>query len=213
MKSFIARLLWKLFQSSLLREQQKALTKEHGMKDLEYAFVDDIDRKYYRYTSEMAMPLKRVSQMKVFLMWLSSGLSGEQLDELMTECEKQLEARVEGSKNIAVIGAIIQDIKRRKDRVVPIDLFCQILAIQFIREDENPLIYDSRIQQEKAEYIQKAADNEDAFFLQLPELKELGKLWNWKTTDWLTLLEYMKIEKLRVRETIRYYQNLSKSRK
>lgn len=142
-------------------------------------FLDSNGKRHYRFPKSMAMPIDRLGQLKMFSQYLSKGLSAEEDDAIDSAMEKCLQDGLGNPKSGAAarIGALIMERKKRKQFTFHTQLFYNILAVQWVREDEKPLEFDQAIHFEKVNEFMKAEKDESIlFFFQQPELSGLISL-------------------------------------
>lgn len=145
----------------------------------EVNFLDSVGRRFYRFPKSMAMPIDRLGQLKMYTQYLSKGLSAEEDDAIDNAIEKCLQDGLSNPKSGAAarIGALIMERKKRKQFTFHTQLFYNILAVQWVREDEKPLEFDQAIHFEKVQEFMKAEKDESIlFFFHQPELKGLTSL-------------------------------------
>lgn len=142
-------------------------------------FLDSNGKRHYRFPKLMAMPIDRLGQLKMFSQYLSKGLSAEEDDAIDSAIEKCLQDGLSNPKSGAAarIGALLMERKKRKQFTFHTQLFYNILAVQWVREDEKPLEFDQAIHFEKVNEFMKAEKDESIlFFFQQPELSGLTSL-------------------------------------
>ena len=170
----IYKILWKLFNKGLLPYMVKSQNKEYKFTELEYRFIDSNGKKYYGFPDNISLPEDRWSQLQDFLTWLSNGLTAETLTKLISKAEKAIEdgiVKMADSKrpNAIKIAAILNEIKTRQDMIRPNELLYNIIAVQLIREDEDPLVFNNNIHREKVDQFEFERLEGNNFFLQLRE--------------------------------------------
>ena len=158
--------------------------KEHAQ--LEYCFTDLNGINYNRYAKNTAIPVERYGKIMEYQMWMSSGLSSAELDKLIDAAEKAIGDGIKkDTKNISKVGAILYQMRERKNMVIHSELILNFVAVQVIREDENPEKFDAEIHQQKVEQFKKeiAAGNSHAFFFNLG-LSKLNSLYDMSPSEW-----------------------------
>lgn len=167
---------------------------------LEFAFKDNDGRSYYRYSDEVNMPMTRLAKIQEYTMVISRGLTEQQLDDLLKRAEDLIFSGLKHPRNAASLAAIITEMRERKTKIVPVNVYYNFLAVQYVREDEDPIEVDEEIHREKVEAFAKSAEHgfPDGFFFQLPESKELFKLLNLSTGRWSEVLTESQIQEERL---------------
>ena len=160
--------------------RQKHLSRPDLHNNLE--LIDYIDSKghtYSRFPKSMALPIDRLGQLKQFTQYLSKGLSAEEDDAIDEAIEKALQDGLTNQKSGAAarIGALIMERKKRKQFTFHTNLFYNILAVQWVRDDENPLVFDQAIHFDKVKTFMEDEKSESTlFFFHQQELSGLTSL-------------------------------------
>lgn len=164
-------------------------------------YIDKEGRKYYRFPKSMSLPIDRLGQLKMYGQYLSKGLSAEEDDMIDDAIERALNDGIQNPKSGAAarIGALIMERKKRKQFTFHTELFYNILAVQWVREDESPVNFDAEIQQQKVKTFSDDNGHKDGlcFFFQQPELSGLTDLLKITAKDVPT---YLAESKTRVKE-------------
>ena len=181
------------------------LKKKKKHPDLEFGFKDVRGRRYYRIPAHIAMPIERFGKLQENIMWQSAGLSGSELDSLVERMEEEMENLVQGKRgSLAKVGVVINEMKLRKQMVLHTELLYHFIAIQYIREDEDPAVYDDEIQNEKVEAFKEIVKKKDIHFLyHLKELKEVSKSLNLSQEELTELWRQSELEQKRMKEVIK----------
>ena len=155
--------------------------------DLEYRYTGIDGHSYSSFPDSLGLPIDRFGKMKHFLMWMASGIAPQELTALLDKASEALASGIKDNKNAAMIGMCIEEIRGRERMTIHTELLFNFLAVQWVRDDEDPLIYNNQIQLEKVEVLKKenAAGN-SYFFFQQKELKMLSNLFRMSEGEWLT---------------------------
>lgn len=138
---------------------------------------------YFHTVGVGSTPLARLGKANDFNMWMSAGLTADNLTKLIgivKECLDTIYVQVNGSKEkrqnaLIRAGAAINEIEMATENILHTDLLLNFVACHVIRDDE-PIyqivqnIHDEKVEAFKAMISQGGAS---AFFLQIPELKNL----------------------------------------
>ena len=175
-------------------------------RDLEYRFADRDGLKYYGFEQNTELPMQRFNKMLEFYQWLANGITPSYLDEVLDIMEKALTKGLEQDKGAARIGGLIHELRTRKDMVIPLELKINILAVQYIREDEDPEKFSEAIHRDKVEVLM---DQEElhSFFLDSHELKALQSLLGITNTDWMQYANQSKQAQRYREEVIKIYRS------
>lgn len=149
--------------------------------------IDKQGRRYYAFRDYGAMPVARYNKMLELFNWMANGIQPEYLDQVIDAMDESLTKGLEQEAGAAKIGALIHELQRRKEMVVPFQLQLQVLCIQFVREDEDPGEFVQRIQMDKVEAFEKETHLHD-FFLERPEWRKLQSMLGITSADWIEYL-------------------------
>lgn len=177
------------FQAFVFLDQS---AKKTGFEKTTRSHVDSKGRSYFSFENDMSTPVARLEKLWPKLKLVKYGFSEEKLDELIAAMELAIN---NGKKpDIAQIGFLCKEFKLRQHTVIDKDLLIDIIALRYIREDENPGVFDEEIHKQKIEQFKK--DSKDGlynFFYQAG-LAELVPLLRNTESDFLELLEDSEIK-------------------
>jgi hypothetical protein len=135
-------------------------SSKKGFEKMVKRFVDSEGRIYYSPENDFDTPLERTKGIERCVQQLMSGLSDNEQEKIDEAMEKALG---EGKKpNIAMVGHLIIERKKRKDMVLHPDIMFDLVALKYIREDEDPALIDKVIHEEKIEQFKK--DSKDGLY-------------------------------------------------
>jgi len=202
----IYKLLWKYFSKGLTQHFLSEQNKPKDLSLLVYAFTDSKLRKYYRFQDNSSLPFDRYGKLMEFLTLMSSRLTAENLGLL---CDKALEIIQEGigkDKNAAKVAGLIYQLKERKDWLVPHQLIYDILALQYIREDEKPEVFNNAIHLEKVETFMNEI-SKHSFFFQMPEFRKLFNSTIMSESEWIAYCQKSTEEDRSAKEILRIFSS------
>jgi hypothetical protein len=150
------------FMKCLAIEQNNKSAQGKG--ELERRFIDSNGRSYFAYGKNSSLPIERLGKLMEYMQWMSAGLTSVELDKLLDAMDKAIMAGLKTGKNAARIGAILEEIRLRKKMVIHHELLYNYLAVQWIRDDENPLVFNNQIQLEKVEQFKIEVSKSNAYF-------------------------------------------------
>jgi len=135
---------------------------------------------WYEYNDAMGMAPMRYVKLQKFLSIWNMNLTDTQLDELLelanTTIEDGLVKKSNGKHiNMLKIAGILNEIKSRREYIRPFELLADLLAINFLREDEDYYMFDNKIHIEKKEYILEHAKKKEVFFLDMKFYRDVTK--------------------------------------
>lgn len=190
-----------------------ALDKPESHTQLEYAITDSNGVKYSRFPQDAAIPIERWGKLNEYMMWMSAGLTSGELDKLVDVAEKAIaDGLSKDTRNIAKISTVLNEIKERKNMVIHTELFYNYVAVQLIREDENPDTFNNEIHLQKVEQFKKevAAGNSYDFFFSIG-LKKLSALMDMSKDEWERFWENSRKEQELLKEKLKIIESVKKS--
>ena len=120
---------------------------------------------YYRFAKETNMPLERFSMSMSLLERLSSGVSGSELELILTEMEKDISLGLSNPRNAARVTTYIHVLRERQNTIIHRDILLNIAATWLIRDDENPNVINPDVHQKKLEAFEEMCkEGEHDFF-------------------------------------------------
>lgn len=178
--------LYERHRLEFLRIERENYSPKFEGASMEERFTDSKGRKYYGFPSTLDMPLERYARMREFLGWLSAGVSGEELKRLLEAADLALAQGIKTGKNAARIGLVLSELRERAELVLHHELLVHFLAVQLIRQDEKPEIFDGSIHRDKVIDLLAESSGGHPFFFstQWPELKKLQEIFNWSQDEW-----------------------------
>lgn len=154
-------------------------------KSLEHAYTFKGGHRCYRFPKHMGLPLERFGKMKFYLMWMQSGISPQELRSLIEAASKALADGITNPENSSKIGLILEEMKGRERMTLHTELLYNFLAVQWVRDDEDPVTYNNQIQLEKVEMFREEVEAGNSyFFFQQTELKMLSTLYRMSEDEW-----------------------------
>lgn len=111
-----------------------------------YVFTDSNGVKYYKYIDDLNIPIVRFTHLQRFINELSNGLSRNEMTLLIDKLDEAY-----NKQDFSMVGFIITEIKNRRDYLVHEDIMFAMVAALYIREDQNPAVWDEDIEDEKIE--------------------------------------------------------------
>lgn len=164
----------KEFLAYLHKKNRTKIVKEN----LTFAFNDLEGNGYYKFDKELDLPISRLAKMQEYLVWLSKGISKEEYIRAIDIAEGCLTDGLKNAKGVAKIGFVLHELKDRCNLVVHDELFYNILAVQFIRHDENVSEFNNNIHLEKVDMFKEMDSQDDTFFLNIQQYLDVFGLSN-----------------------------------
>lgn len=180
--------LYDLRRKDILKKYHHESSKvKFDRKDLELRYTDEDGRNYYGFPDKLGLPIDRFGKMKFYLMWMASGISPKELDDLLNKQAEALAAGIKDPAQAAIIGMCIEEMRGRKRMTLHTELLYNFLAVQWVRDDEDPLVYNNQIQLEKVESFRKENENGNSyFFFRQKELKLLSSFFRMSEDEFQT---------------------------
>lgn len=151
---------------NLFKSKPIALSKRKDFAKTEYVFTDSNGKRYFKYSNEFDMPIKRQGKLQIFLSEWKIGLDEKDYDLCLQSMDEALrgvgktltdELRIAGQPDLTAIGFLITEMRNRKNLVVNNDIFMKMVACLYIREDQSPDIWDAELEMEKVKQFEKEA--------------------------------------------------------
>ena len=135
----------------------KRKEKRPDFNDMEMAFTDSEGDRYYKYIRDMDIPIIRMTHLQVYLQEMGAGLDRNEIDIFVDAMDKALTREVEGkmSPDIGLIGFLVKEMKDRRTVLVHEDILFGMVSCLYIREDQNPAVWDAEIEEQKITQFKK----------------------------------------------------------
>lgn len=149
-------------------------------------FTDRRGRKWYGYPGTVQdLPLDRYARLRDFLSYMAAGLTPDEIRQLVDAGEVALASGIKTGKNAARVGLVLEELRARTQLVVHHELVLNFLAVQLVRQDEDPEKFSQALHLEKVEDLRAEVERgSPAFFLPLPESQKLRETWSWSSEEW-----------------------------
>lgn len=180
----ILKYIWSHWKHDLLKYHFTELTK--GVKySMEHAHTDSEGRSYLRFT-DAKMPLERIGKMQDYIDLMGSGLSREELSDLIASADNELAKMFSGKKGkVSHVGWVLQQIQDRAHIIMHPELLYHFVAVQLVRDDEPINTFVESIHLEKiAQFKRDNTNYSTYFFFQVPELKMVNERLKFSPTEW-----------------------------
>ncbi len=152
---------------------------------MEYRYVDSDGHTYHGFPSKLGLPIERFGKMKSYLMWMISGISPKELRDLLDKADDALGKGIADPKQAAVIGMVHEEIRGRERLTIHTELLYNFMAVQWVRDDEDPLTFNNQIQLEKVESFKRESSKGNSyFFFRQKEMKMLSNLFKMSEEEW-----------------------------
>ena len=145
--------------------------RKHAAKQIRKGMVaefqDDQGRWYYSIKDVEFTPITRPAEAQTAIQYLAAGMTGDSFEHAMNT----LTACIAKNDTIGA-GAIVSDLLEFKKKVINFDAIVNIIAVNYIREDEDGVHISSTIHAEKCEFLKRETEA-GRFFFRLPLLTSL----------------------------------------
>ena len=184
MKTLIFKFLSKVSPKTIEEYISQRWIKPLDLKDLDFAFVDSDGKAWYEYPDGLGNPMKRIAANLQAYEYLTARLSPEMFDAAVKDVNEAL-----AHGKVVEAGAILKRLVDLKEEVIPLDVLINLIATDLVREDESPTSDNTRIHQEKCDYLKGASGRGDVFFLRLTVVKDLSERFKISNEGWTTILK------------------------
>jgi hypothetical protein len=121
---------------------------------------------------------------------LGSGLSGKEMESILTEMEKDIALGLSNPKNAARVAMYVHIIRERQDTVIHKDILLNLAATFIIREGEEPTVINPDIHREKLTTFEAMCDGGAHDFFMSADIEPLRPLMSMSPSDMQTLWEH-----------------------
>lgn len=129
---------------------------------LKAEFHDDHGRLWSTFQDDSDIPVTRMSEAHTHLQYLAAGVSAETLQKSLDAVSEQF-----AKGKMVEAGAILFNLTELGKRIVNFDALINVIAVHYVREDEDPIKFSATIHGEKCNYL-KHETEEGRFFFRLP---------------------------------------------
>lgn len=161
--------IYSFFEKGFVKYLHEKNGTQIKKENLKFAFFDLKGLSYYKFTKDLALPMVRLGKLHEYMKWLSAGVTGSELDDMLDNADKALTDGIKNGKNASKIGFVISELRDRKKMVVNDELFYNIIAVQMVRSDESPTEFNNEIQLQKVQALRLLNESNDTFFLNISE--------------------------------------------
>jgi hypothetical protein len=200
--------LWNRHKKTFLSFYVKEVAKPILKTDLRYIFTDLQGKKYYEFSQDKPLPLERFGEQTRILEQISKGFSLSEQTVIFDEMKKSLANGLKDTRMISRIAFLIGVMEDRATIGMHTELLYELVAVQWVREDEMPETFNSKIQSEKVSAFKEyVAAHGSYFFFQSAPLKKLNHLLNMSESEWTTLFHESLIKQQALKELLLRFQS------
>lgn len=176
------KLLEKVSPDTIDAYIRKRWQKPLGFDDLNFVFVDDKGLAWYEFPEGLGNPIERIEQQSQFVSLLSARLSPEAMDIVYKDITKAFN---EGDYLTGL--TIFKRFMDMRENIIPMDVLVNVIAADFIRQDENISKPNKVIHQEKCDYLMSVIERGDSFFFRLTAVKDLSERFKISKNSWAVI--------------------------
>ena len=179
--------VWKKHRLELLAIHQSETVRKIGARDLEHRYTDLNGVNYSGFTSDMSLPVDRLGRLYGYMEILMKGMTVQEDEAIDKAIIDALESGLKNPKEKAAakIGALIMEREKRRKMVIHTEILYNLLAVQWVREDEDPATFNNEIHMAKVIQFQKEVDHYGSYpFFQVPELVQLNSFLRLSKNEW-----------------------------
>lgn len=179
--------------------------------EMEKAYVDSNGVTYYQFQNYQQIPPDRLGKMQDFMSLMSLAIDNSELKKLFDLVRNEAALAYAGKPHelAKVLGMVLSEVDDRSQMLMHPRLLWNFIAVQYVREDENPAVFNQIIHDQKFEQFQKDHENMSTyFFFQTKALKQVNSFLNFTQTEWD---QYWKQSLNRIEQTQRIINHLSGS--
>lgn len=181
-KSFFAK-----HRREILEIYSRELSEKISASNLEYRYTDLNGVAYFGFGRDMIIPVERLGKLYYYTELLFKGLSPAEDEAIDQKINENIEAGLINKKNnsSAKIGALLMERDKRRKMVLHHELLYNILAVQWVREDEEVGVFNNEIQMQKVDQFQREVKEKGSYpFFQVPELTQLNSFLKMSSEEW-----------------------------
>ena len=160
-------LLIKLIGEERLSAIYRTYASKQVKTGMSAEFQDDKGRWYYSFLDEGDVPVARLAESHTHMQYMAAGLSPEVWKEAY---EKMTALYAKGE--FVKAGVILNDLTDLEKKIVNLDALINIIAVNYVREDEDAVTVNQSIHLDKCNFL-KTETEEGRFFFRLPMFAKL----------------------------------------
>ena len=179
--------VWKKHRLEFLALYNRELSKKIDAKDLTHRYTDKNGIAYYGFGMDMSLPVDRLGRLLSYTEMLMKGMTvaeDEAIDKAILNAVQSAMSNPKGN-GWAKVASLIEEREKRRKLVIHTELLYNILAVQWIRQDEAVSEYSNDIQMQKVEQFKiEIGEGSSYFFFQVPELRQVNSFLKLSMDEW-----------------------------
>jgi len=179
--------IWNRYKKDFLVLYNRELSKKIDAKDLTHRYTDKNGIAYYGFGMDMSLPVDRLGRLLSYTEMLMKGMTAAEDEAISKAVTDLLELGVRNPKEkvMAKIAGLEMEREKRRKLVIHTELLYNILAVQWIREDEPVAEFSNDIQMQKVEQFKiEIGEGSSYFFFQVPELRQVNSFLKLSMEEW-----------------------------
>lgn len=182
LKRLVFKLLSKIDPKTVDDYIAQRWVKPVDFDDLNLSFIDNNGKAWYEFPEGMGNSMKRIAANLQAYEYLTARLSPEMFEAAVDDINKAL-----AHGKVVEAGAILTRLKSLREEVIPLDVLINMIANDLVREDEPIDGDNSKIHQEKCDYLKGAIERGDVFFFRLTVVKDLSERFKISKESWTVI--------------------------
>ena len=179
--------IWNRYKKDFLAIYNRELSSKIDAKDLTHRYTDKNGIAYYGFGMDMSLPVDRLGRLLSYTEMLMKGMTvqeDEAIDKAILNAVQSSLSNPKGN-GWAKVASLIEEREKRRKMVIHSELLYNILAVQWIRQDETVAEYNNDIQMQKVEQFKiEIGDGSSYFFFQVPELRQVNSFLKLSLEEW-----------------------------
>lgn len=151
------KIIYNLYKKQLNQLAFDDWHKPNKWQGLQFAFVFQ-GKKWYSYSDMNLMPIKRYTEMERLSMEMQRICTKDELSQLTELLKASVEmVMIKGKlpQGLAQMSKVVTELEARQTMLIHERIWFDIAACQYIREDEDPTIYNHDWEATKADLFRK----------------------------------------------------------
>ncbi len=151
------KIIYNLFKGKLNQLAFNDWHKPNKWQGLQFAFVFQ-GKKWYKYTDMNLMPIKRYTEMERLSMEMQNVISKKDMSVFIDLIKSSIDMMMIKGKlpqGMAQISKVATEMEARQTMLIHERIWFEIAACQYIREDEDPTIFNADWENTKAELFKQ----------------------------------------------------------
>ena len=119
-------------------------------------FKDSAGAWYRRYTDEMLLPILRMEQLQITTREISNRIDDRDISAFLENHESILLSDKKPDEKLRTLGQHVHNLRERlAPELLPPDLLMKLVCITYIREDQDPFLWDETFEKDKHTQLMK----------------------------------------------------------